>query len=796
MAADASDIVASVTVRPSLESTLRRLLDSRDEAPWTRSRLPVSDDHVDELLECEVLEPCTEGYRLTDPEAVRTALQTRSASESGVGTHSGVRGRIRQVVDERFQWLSRRRSVAVGIALALVAVVRVLPFPAVYRGGDVVLSSNDPYLYRYLVDQVTMAASGPLDLDVLLRFPDGVTSGEPLMVATLAIIAEILGGGPWTTGTLLAWYPVASAVVTGLMVYLVGTHLSDDSRVGLAAVGFFAVVPGHAFRTGLGFADHHAFDYPWLVLTALAFVYLATESSLGDSSTGWWPWRRRTTALAAMLGIGVAGQVLAWDAGPLLVLPLALAVVVYAPFAVYHARVNSLAPIVGGLLFGAVLSLSAHVGLGWQSLVVATVPALLALCALFVSLAAYASDRIGVPAAGLFVVELTGIGVAGVALVSVMPDLFVEIDNGITFLLSSTAIGEMRSLTEQWGPLFGPLIMLGFTPFLALPAMLWSIWDGTVRRSDYGWLLLSCYAWTFLGLSFVQRRFTGELAPFIAVFAGLGFVVLVSKLDLAYGPRFLRERIEGQHHHVSSADRDLAIPGRRRFIMLGGFAAVFAGFPSVFSGAIHGRLTYERQKHAAARWMGTYAAERGWEYPQNYVFSEWGENRMFNYFVNGNSASYWYAQQNYEDFLFSSAPEEWYQELRERAGFVVTTGPESGFVSKRMIDRLHEALGSGVSGISGLAHYRAVYSSPDGSVKAFTLVPGATITGTTTSDESLRVRTEVSIEGATFTYERIVEPSDGEFSVIVPHPGDYQVDDRVVTITERAVTDGETITVS
>jgi dolichyl-diphosphooligosaccharide--protein glycosyltransferase len=502
------------------------------------------------------------------------------------------------------------------------------------------------------------------------------------------------------------------------------------------------------------------------------------------------------------LGFGVAGQVLAWAAGPLLLVPLAVGVAAFAPFAVVHDRVDSFGPIVAGLALGALVALLAHVGLGWHSFVVAVVPGLLALGALGVALVAFVAGRRSLSPLGLVAVELVIGCVVALGLFTRFPDLVAELERGVAFLVRSSPIGEMQSVTDQWGVVFGPLIMLGFTPFLAVPAMLWSVWDGLTRRTDYGWLLLGGYAFTFFGLSFVQRRFTGELAPFVAVFAALGFVVLVSKLDLAYGPRFLRTRHDATTERPAgrTRDDDLAIPGRRRFVMLGGFAAVFAGFPSVFSGAIYSRLTIDPRKHAAAQWMGEYADDRGWEFPRSYVFSEWGVNRMFNYFANGHSESYWYAQRNYEDFLFSSEPRAWYEELRGRAGFVVTTGPESQFVTSRMKDRLHDGLGSRANDVRGLAHYRAVYSGADGYVKVFTVVPGATIAGTVDDerDDPVTVRTEVALhgEGETFTYERVAAPDDqSRFAVTVPHPGTYRVGGRRVTVTERAVADGETVAV-
>jgi dolichyl-diphosphooligosaccharide--protein glycosyltransferase len=366
--------------------------------------------------------------------------------------------------------------------------------------------------------------------------------------------------------------------------------------------------------------------------------------------------------------------------------------------------------------------------------------------------------------------------------------------------------------------------MLGFTPFLAVPAMVWAAWDA-VRRRAPGWLLLSLYAWTFLVLSYVQRRFTGELAPFAAVFAGLGFLGLCSSLDLATPPAF-RNRVSADGGRQSGSrtgrpgpagrlddagsdadaapetgtdpdpDPDLRLPGRRRALLLGAQAAVFTGFPALYSAEIHPRVTIDPRKHAAARWMEAYAAERGWTYPGNYVLSEWGENRMYNYFVSGESRSYRFAERTFEEFLASETPAEWYDRLRSRVGFVVTTGaaPIGGFGSGQIYLRLHGALGSRQPGRAGVAHYRAVYASADGFLKVFTLVPGATVTGRGPADDAVSLRTDVSIPGGSFTYERAAETDgSGRFSVTVAQPGTYRVGDAEVTVPEAAVTGGESV---
>jgi dolichyl-diphosphooligosaccharide--protein glycosyltransferase len=72
----------------------------------------------------------------------------------------------------------------VGAAVILVAMLHLVPLSDVYRNGDVVLSGNSPYHYRFLVEQILQFG----------HLPGNVTTGEPLFVATATLVAEVLGG--------------------------------------------------------------------------------------------------------------------------------------------------------------------------------------------------------------------------------------------------------------------------------------------------------------------------------------------------------------------------------------------------------------------------------------------------------------------------------------------------------------------------------------------------------------------------------------------------------------------------
>ena len=188
-------------------------------------------------------------------------------------------------------------SRALVAALAVVVLLRLTPVTDVYQSGAVVLSGNDPYAYRYAVEQLVQGNAAPWSL------PDGVATGEPLLVVTLWLGAVFLGGSQWATDTVIAWYPVVSALLTALLVYGIATRASGDPRVGLAAVLLLATIPMHGIRTSVGFADHHAFDYVFLVLTVYALVGIVQSAN------------RPHLTDASLLAVGLAGQLLAWEAG-------------------------------------------------------------------------------------------------------------------------------------------------------------------------------------------------------------------------------------------------------------------------------------------------------------------------------------------------------------------------------------------------------------------------------------------------------------------------------------------------
>lgn len=661
---------------------------------------------------------------------------------------------------------SRRNHYALVGCLAVLVIVRMLPAASVFRDGFVVLSSNDPYAYRYALEQL-LAGNGSL------RSLPGVGSGEPLLLTVVWAVTLLFGGSSLAGGLVLALYPVLAAVVTGCLVYAIAVRVSGDSRFGLAAVVMLAVTPAHAYRTSVGFADHHAFDYLWLALTAYALLVLLTMDTSG----------RKRWAYGGMLGVGVAGQVLAWNAGPLLIVPTGLVIAAVAPTCLRTER--SMTPMVAGLGLGATLTTAVHFGLGWLSQAGAASTVLLFAGACGVVMLVAAGRRWNVSPVGFLVVEAVALA-GGLAFVWLFLPVGAGFESGLDTLLRSSQIGETSSLIDEYGPILGPLVITGFAPFLALPAVAIGLREWW-QRGNVAWLGLTVYTVYFAGLALLQRRFAGEMAPFLAVFAGVGLLALCSWLDLVNPlPQLAPADENGQPPEpIEQLDRT-------RIAILGALGSILLGTGALYTTFINGRLTIEANAFRTARWMREYADEQGWSYPENFVMSQWGRNRMYNYFVNGQSGSYGYAQNNYEDFLIARDASGWYEEFEGRVGFVVTENFEQVEVGRnQMHTRLHDYLGSGAGGAPGLGHYRAVYSTPGGEYKVFTLVSGATITG---ESDASRATTDVSIPGREFEYARRIDTSgDGSFAVTVAHPGEYRIGDEEVTISEQDVRSGTTV---
>jgi dolichyl-diphosphooligosaccharide--protein glycosyltransferase len=280
-------------------------------------------------------------------------------------------------------------------------------------------------------------------------------------------------------------------------------------------------------------------------------------------------------------------------------------------------------PAVAGLGGGAVVATAVHVLVGWQATAVVLAPLAMAAGAAGVLAMALLTDRVGGEALGALALEAAEAGGGVLAVPRLFPKLIAALERGVRRLLAGPGIAETESLLEAFGPVFGPLILLGFAPAFALVVAGWAAWRA-LRDGREGWLLVAVYATYFFGLALVQRRFAGEAAPFLAVLGELGFVALLSWFDLTRMPAVLTDGADdgpGVGSDPGSEEPTLELPGRRRLLLLAGFGISFGGTGALFSVLIGDRVATDPRLYRAARWMSAYADGRGWSYPDSYVFS-------------------------------------------------------------------------------------------------------------------------------------------------------------------------------
>jgi hypothetical protein len=214
-------------------------------------------------------------------------------------------------------------------------------------------------------------------------------------------------------------------------------------------------------------------------------------------------------------------------------------------------------------------------------------------------------------------------------------------------------------------------------------------------------------------------RFAGELSTFLAVFSGLGFVHIADRVDLARPPVPFREPapVRGDGGDSEPA---FELPTPRGAVSLLFLFLLIAGLGVTQAPVKANQVLVPEHKYETATWIDEYAAENDIE--TDYVFTEWSRNRMYNYFVSGESQSYGFARSNYDAFLRSTQPEAWYERLRGQVGFIVFNRHESGDAT--LHGRLTQGLGTRYKGYGGSGHYRAIRITDRQQVHQ--LVPGRT----------------------------------------------------------------------
>ncbi|UWG49743.1 Dolichol phosphate-mannose mannosyltransferase [Halalkaliarchaeum sp. AArc-CO] len=820
--------------RPELEDAVRAVVETEEttDGPWSFHDVDVDSGAFGELVSRGVVEKVDGDYRVSDVDAVGAVLAGDSA-ETTADERPSPPGMLpdgtpdwRRLVDR--PWTQPRALVGLLGVLFVVAAMRLTQYGSVFREGRVVSPGNDPYFYRYWIEQLLELSADPTNLGILAEMPGGATGRRPLSHAVNWWFTALLGGDQAAVDAVAAWLPVAAMVGLGIVVYAIALVVTRDVRVGLASVLLFAIAPVHAVYTGVGFLEHRLHQYFWLGVTLLGLAWLAVDLARRVELEGTDDAVRahlRSPAswlVGGGLGIALGVSIHLWGGSPLVFVPLAGYVGLRAVLDARTGLSPTLAnlPVLLALGVGSLLSVGVHESWGWHSSFVAYTPVLVLGGAIVVFGIGELWRRKQLHP-GLFVGLQAAVAAAGLfAFRRLRPEDWVEAQGRMEDLFLREGYTESVSLfTPDYAVLFGPLVQIGVGFYLAVGVLGWATWL-TWRRYEPGWLLLSVYTGYFIVLAAVQIRFAAQLVVPLSVLGGVGFVYALSAVDLARVPRPFQGGTGGSPRNEGSNswreddgdDRAFELPDPRMAAYLLAVGLLLCSFSLLYVPSLTAQTTYTDGQYAAVQGIDAHAEAADREYPDDFVLSRWGDNRMYNYFVNGESRGYGYAMANYDDFRFGDDPDGWYGEFEDRVGYVVVTDVDADLPADTTQIQLLEERGAGGGDGDGLAHYRALLLEED--VAAFAVVPGATIEIEGEPGAEIDVETTATVSGETIDYRRTATADEnGTARVTVAYPGEYDIggeydggtedvggdtgDDGggTVTVSEADVEEGATVAV-
>lgn len=760
---------------------------------WTFEDVSIDSGTFGELVSRGIVRKVDEAYQLADPASVQAVVDG-----DPVADRASTSGSTREF---SLPSIDYRAMAGLVVALCVVAGARMTAFTSVFQRGYAISPGNDPYYFRYWLGELLAKSSGITDFGVLVDAPYGVSGVRPFSHATNWVVAELLGGSQWAAETVAIWLPIGMSVALGVLIYKLAVLLSRDVRVGLASVLVFAVTPVHATYSGLGFLDHNVHQYFWLGVTLLTLGWLAVDL---QQRIGRHDDRREvvlsqlratpTWAVAVVFGLSVAAGTHAWGGSPLLLLPLAgyLGLRVALDVRADLPPVLTILPILVGVGIGSAISVVLHLRWGWHSGFVSTTPVLVFGGGIVVVALGALWHQRELDYRGLLVGE-GGVAVGGLFVFRwLRPEDWTRALSRADALFFREGATETASLfATEHAVILGPLYQFGVGFYIALGVLGW-VGLLVARRYEPGWLLLGTYSGFLLVLAGIQVRFAGQLAIPFSILGGLGVVYLLSAVDLARRPAPLDENTFSTVSDESESKLSLSLPDRHKTVYVVGFGVLIFGVSLIFVPGFAAQTDYSGPQASALEAIDDHATAFDREYPDNFVLSEWGDNRMYNHFVSGESESYGYAQNNYIDFQSDSDPDEWYSQFDGRVGYVVVTAIGEDVPTESAQHQLLMNLGAGGDGQQALSHYQLLTVGEDRSAAAFVVVPGATITAAGEPGESVNVSTEVSVNTASFTYERETTVGDnGQAEVVVPYAGTYSIGSQSVEVTKTDVLEGE-----
>ncbi|WP_436903640.1 glycosyltransferase family 39 protein [Halovenus halobia] len=761
---------------PEHEDTLEQLhAHEQDEESWAFDDTDLDSGTFGELVSRPFVENAPDGdYHFADRQAVRAVLH---------GTEEDTSTTDRELdLDIALPAVDRRALVGLVGTLAVLVAARSLFFGQVFVNGRVVSPANDSYFFRYWQAELLARSSGAFDFGMLSTIGE-LTRIRPMSHALNWWLAE-LSGAP---DLVAAFAPVLASVILGLAVYGIARTLTGDRRIALAAVLTLALTPVHVTYTALGFLDHGPYQYLWIGVIVYTLVWLAVDvQKHQQSGTDNPAWKHvqtpRAWAVAGLLALGTGALAHTWGGSPLSFVPIGA----YFAGRVVTDTEAGVDPFVGnlpaltGVVVGSLFALGAHLRWGWHESIAATVPVAVAVGVVTLAVLAHLWQRVDLPALGLLGAEGV-LGVVGIVLFRrLRPEDVARLQERSDAFFNRETATETASLFRlDQAIVFGPLSQLGLGFYFALVPLLVLTYY-VVRRYEPGWLAAVAFAWYYLAIATFQVRFAAKFAVLCAVFAGVGLVYLLSAVDLARPVTiFDREPPEGP---------SLSLPETPTIgaYLVGAVGLIFL-LNLIFVPSLLSQIQYSDEQIGAMESVDERVEELNQSYPDNFVLSEWGENRMYNHFVNGESRGYGYARGTYEPFISDSNPDSYFNNFNNRVGYVVLTDVDAP--EGTIQDTLFEDFGAGNDSV---AHYQLIYS--ESNVRAFAVVDGAVVRTQAEPGTNVTVTRTIQTAGEQFEYRRTATANNnGIANIRVAYPGDYTVGGQTVSVNETQVNNGATV---
>ncbi len=713
------------------------------------------------------------------------------------------------------------------LTLFLALVVRLSVFPIVFSNGNVTFLGADTY---YHVRRILFTVShfpDTLLFDSYIDFPYGAKIGwAPLYDLFTALVALIVGfGNPsfYTIEATAAVVPVLFGVLTVLLVFFIAEKLFDW-RIGLISAGIFAITPAHVYVSFLGYAGHHVAETLFSTIDYLFFIialkYLQKNNiSFNNFRTNIF----KNSLFPSLTGIALSLSLFMWEGASIFIGLIGLYIPVQFVIDKKFGRSSDYLLITGGMAFLVslliVTPLAISRGGGFEIYLpslfhVVFLAAFFFLCVLLGLMQKWQFKKWWYHPLLLMLLFASG----GYFLEVFFPQFFQTATIWIGYLFG----GGILSTIQEAVPLFiNPAtgftldnVWYAFTLSFFIAMLSFAYFIIKTIKEKYAFESVFLVIWTLivLTLTILQRRFIYLLAVNIAIFSAY-FIIEVLKLLTPQTKTVITKKKRKARRTSSSKES-------RAGLIIGLFLILFLAIPNIIvikSMATENAPVPDPDLQESFKWLKDNSPHTSYyenpDKPAEYgVMSWWDYGNWILYFserpVVANNfqtgiddASHFLTEPDEKianeilnkrrvRFVITDAqmvklkfrsiamlagrnPNDYYgiNEPSEAAQIRSVNNENRNFFST-MLSRLYVFDGN------GLSHYRLIYESKTTAIKSpdikyvkiFEYVPGATISGKTSTNGDIKVTLNIlTNQGRTFAYTQQTVAKNGRYEIIVPY---------------------------